>query len=403
MFRFVPPAGSPLRINDLLHRVGAAMPSNRDTQERLQHIAARLGVKHIVGMSSGRGSLWLALKSLHRLRPARDVVAVPAYTCFSVPAAIVRAGLMVHPVDVDPKTLDFDPARLVALGEKKLLCIIPCNLFGFPNDISAIRKTARETGAYVIDDAAQALGSTRNGQRAGVRGDVGIYSLGRGKSLGSVGGGLVVTDSDEIAEAIHSEAAALVDGLSATTGGMLLLKMFSYSLCIHPRLFWIPNSLPFLKLGTTEFKPSFTISRMHPLTAALLEEQLWEELDGINEIRRANAKAITSGLRGSCNFEVPTEEEDSKPTFVRLPVVARDRATRDRAVDLLRDRGIGATAFYPAAICDIPGIERYKSERNLHCIHAEELGQRLFTLPVHPFVEPQDIRRMVDILATKVR
>jgi perosamine synthetase len=403
MFRFVPPAGSPLKINQVLHSMGVEMPSNRDAQERLQPIAGRLGVRHILGMCSGRAALWLALKSLQRLQPARDVVAVPAYTCFSVPAAIVRAGLKVYPVEIEPKSLDFDPAGLAALRDTKLLCIIPCNLFGFPNNISAVRKTAQESGAFVIDDAAQALGSTRDGRRAGVRGDVGIYSLGRGKSLGSVGGGLVVTDSDEIAEAIHSEAAALVDGLSATTGGMLLLKMFSYSLCIHPRLFWIPNSLPFLKLGTTEFEPSFTISKMHPLTAALLEQQLLEELDGINQIRRANAKAITSGLRGSCDFEVPTEEEDSKPTFVRLPVVARDRATRDRAVGLLRDAGIGAAPFYPAAICDIPGIERYKSERNLHCVHAEELGQQLFTLPVHPFVEPQDIRRMVDILATKVR
>jgi perosamine synthetase len=332
------------------------------------------------------------------MHPDREVVAVPAYTCFSVPAAIVRAGLKIYPVEIDPKTLDFDTEQLAAVPEEKLLCIVPCNLFGFPNDIPAVRYAARAKGAYVIDDAAQALGSTRDGKLAGTLGDVGIYSLGRGKSVGSVAGGLLVTDSDEIAATIQSEHKDLAASGTAD-GGRLLLKMFSYSLLLHPRLFWIPNSLPFLKLGTTEFEPSFPARGIHPLSLALLQ-LLLGNLDGVNQVRRTNAEKITGALRGSRNFEFPTPGASSQPTFLRLPVVARDHATRHRAIALLRDAGIGATAFYPSAICDIPGVKEHMSESSFHRVHAEELSRRLLTLPVHPFVQPKDIERMVDILTT---
>jgi dTDP-4-amino-4,6-dideoxygalactose transaminase len=335
---------------------------------------------------------------LHRLHPDRDVEAVPAYTCFSVPAAIVRAGLKIYPVEIDPKTLDFDPEQLAAMPERKLLCTIPCNLFGFPNDTLAVRSAARSKGAYVIDDAAQALGSTRDGNLAGTMGDVGIYSLGRGKSIASVAGGLLVTDSDEIAATIQSEQRGLVASGTAE-GGKLLLKMFSYSLLLHPRLFWIPNSLPFLKLGTTEFEPSFPARGMHALSLALLQ-RLLGDLVGVNQVRQRNAKTITDALRGSRNFDLPNPGATSQPTFVRLPVVARDHATRDRAVAQLRDVGIGATTFYPSAICDIPGIGAHMSGRSFHRVQAEELSRRLLTLPVHPFVEPQDIDRMVEVLTT---
>ena len=385
-------------MTQILHSVRSAIPSNGHTRNGLQTVSARLKVKHIFGTSSGRTALWLALKSLHRLHPGRDVVAVPAYTCFSVPAAIIRAGLKIYPVEINPKTLDFDPEQLAVVPEDKLLCIIPCNLFGFPNNISTVRDVARAKGAYVIDDAAQALGSTRDGELAGTLGDVGIYSLGRGKSIGSVAGGLLVTDSDEIAATIQSEHRDLVAS-GAVEGGRLLLKMVSYSLLLHPRLFWIPNSLPFLKLGTTEFEPSFPVRGMHPLSLALLQRML-SDLDGVNQIRRRNAKTITEALRGCHNFEFPSPGVMSQPTFVRLPILARDQAMRDRAVAQLRNAGIGATAFYPSAICDVPEIEAHMSAPHCHRVGAEQLSRRLLTLPVHPFVKAQDLDRMTEILDT---
>lgn len=396
--RFVPPAGAPLQLRQILNSLRVAISSNGHARESLEAIAARLRVKCILATGSGRAALYLILKSLHRLHPDRDVVVLPAYTCFSVPAAIVRAGLKMYPIDVNPDTLDFDSNQLSAVPERELLCIIACNLFGFPNEMLSARNAARAKGAYLIDDAAQALGSTRDGQLAGTLGDVGVYSLGRGKAVGTVGGGLIVTNSGEINMAIQTEEQNLAPS-DSMHGPRLLLEMFSYSLLVDPRLFWIPNSLPFLKLGTTEFDPSFPIGKMHSLSLELLQ-QLFEGLDEINEIRRRNAKAITDALWSNRKLAFPRPAGNSQATFVRLPVMADDGAIRHRAVVCLRKAGIGASAFYPSAICDIPEIENHMSDRNFHRPHAEDLSRRLFTLPVHPFVNAHDIERMVEILTT---
>jgi len=324
------------------------------------------------------------------------VVALPAYTCFSVPASVVRAGLKVQPVEVDPHTLDFDLSQLETLPDKKLLCIITSNLFGFVNDLPGIRKAAQAKGAFVLDDAAQALGATRNGQFAGTLGDVGLYSLGRGKAVAAMEGGLIVTNSEEIARIMQEEAKNL-NLPSLTHGARLLLEMVVYSVLLRPSLYWIPNSLPFLKLGVTEFNPAFPTDELHSLCRALLP-RLLDGLQEINEIRRANARAIAEALAGNPDFDFPRPAPSTHPTFVRLPVVARDKVTRERAVSRLRNAGIGASSFYPNAICDIEGIEPHMSVRDFHQKHAELLSQRLLTLPVNPFVRPQDLERMVDIL-----
>jgi perosamine synthetase len=396
MPRFVPPAGAPLKITQILRALKTVLSPNGRAGESLTFCAARLHVQHVFGVSSGRAALWLILKSLQRLRPERDVVAVPAYTCFSVPASVVRAGLKIHPVEIDPHTLDFDLSQLDALPDKKLLCIITSNLFGFVNDLPRVRQAAQAKGAFVLDDAAQALGAMRNGQFSGTLGDVGLYSLGRGKAVAAMGGGLIVTNSEEIARIVQEEAKNL-NAPSLTHGAWLFLEMLVYSVLLRPGLYWIPNSLPFLKLGATEFNPAFPTEELPSLYGTLLP-RLLDGLEEINQIRRANARAIAEALAGNPDFDFPRPAANTSPTFVRLPVVARDELTRERAVGRLRSAGIGASAFYPSAICDIAGIETHMSVREFHRERAELLSERLLTLPVNPFVRPQDVARMIDIL-----
>jgi perosamine synthetase len=398
MLRFLPPAGAPLRMDAILSSLRAAIHSNGDGKKYLAAVAAHFRVNYVFGSSSGRAALWLILKSLRRLHPERDVVALPGYTCFSVPAAVVRAGLKIHPVDIDPHTLDFDPSQLGSLPDKRVLCIIACNLFGFPNDFSPIRQAASAKGVYIIDDAAQALGSTRHGHFAGTFGDVGLYSLGRGKAVGSIEGGLIVTNSEAITAAIRAETKGL-EPSSTAHGARLLLEMFGYSVFLRPRLFWIPNSTPFLKLGTTEFKPSFPTTELHSLSLALLP-RLLDGLGEVNETRRANARAIMQGVGTDSSLGFLSPHSGSNPTFVRLPVVAPDNMTREQAVHQLRRAGIGASPFYPSAICEIPGIKSHMADGDFHCKHAEALSERLFTLPVHPFVSSRDLKQMIEILSS---
>src|SRR5262249_17466630 len=215
MLRFVPPAGVPLEMTQILRALKTVLSSDGQTEECLASFAARLQVRYVFGVSSGRAALWLILKSLRRLRPDQYVVALPAYTCFSVPASIVRALLKLHPLEIDPDTLYFEFLQLDSLPHKELLCILTSNLFGLVNDLPRIRQIARTKGAFLVDDAAQSLGASRNQNCSGTLADVGFYSLGRGKSLAAVQGGLIVTNSQEIASAIRAEAGNLTASSSA--------------------------------------------------------------------------------------------------------------------------------------------------------------------------------------------
>jgi dTDP-4-amino-4,6-dideoxygalactose transaminase len=75
-----------------------------------------------------------------------------AYTCFTVPSAVRRAGLEVVPCDVREDTLDFDFDRLEALLDDGTLCVVPTHLFGVPSDIDRVRSFAGRKGIYVVED-----------------------------------------------------------------------------------------------------------------------------------------------------------------------------------------------------------------------------------------------------------
>jgi perosamine synthetase len=397
MFRFVPPAGTPLEWRQILRALRSEVFSTGCVADSLISLARRLRIRYVFGVSSGRAALWLILKGLHRLRPDRCVVAVPAYTCFSVAASVVRAGLQLRPIDIDPETLDFDFWQLEKLPQDRILCVVTSNLFGLVNDLPRIRQVALEKGAFVLDDAAQALGATRGGHLAGTAGDVGLYSLGRGKAIGAVRGGLIVTDSEDIACSIQSQMQHLPLPSFFHTAS-LLLQLMGTSVLLNPRVYWIPNSLPFLKLGVTEFDPSFPAESMPDLSKGLLLGMI-DQLAGMNHIRRKNAVMISESLAGNSNFTTPAPAFDCQPTYIRFPVLAKDESTRRRALARLLRIGIGASAFYPSAICDIPGILPHMASSDFHCSVAENLSRRLLTLPTHPLVCPSDLERMAAILA----
>lgn len=396
MLRFVPPAGTPLEIREILSALKMASWYPEATTNLLASFAERLQVRYVFPTCSGRMALFLILQTLHQLRPDRSVVAIPAYTCYSVPASIVRTGLKLYPVEMDLESLDFDFSHLAALPEEGVLCILTSNLFGLMNNVPRIRSVARIKGAFVVDDAAQSIGASRNGELSGTLGDAGFYSFARGKALAVMAGGLIVTNSDEIAQGIQTRLGNLrPPSFTQSTG--LLLEMLANWIFLDPRFYWIPNSLPFLRLGRTEFDPIFPMNRASKLSCALLL-QLVERLEEMNQIRRRNAMAIACALDGNTHFTVPRPALDCRPTFIRFPVIARDEATRHRVLIRLQQAGIGASSYYPSAICDIPGIDSHMAPGDFHRPQAEALARRLLTLPTHPLVQERDLECIKSVL-----
>src|SRR6185436_2116963 len=116
-----------------------------------------------LALSSGRAAFSVSLRALGRLAPSRRNVIIPAYTSYSVPAAVVNSGFGLVLCDVDPVTLDFKLEDLEALVDEDTLAVTPNHLFGFPSDMDAITAIAKRGGAYVLEDTAQALGGRLRG------------------------------------------------------------------------------------------------------------------------------------------------------------------------------------------------------------------------------------------------
>jgi dTDP-4-amino-4,6-dideoxygalactose transaminase len=178
--------------------------------------AARyLDVRHAIGVASGSDALILALKALG-IGPGDAVMTTP-FTFFATAGAIANVGATTVFADIDPVTLNLDPAsvrdvlegrsalhRRLRVDPRRIKAIVPVHLFGFPADPDAFAAIREDFGVPIIEDAAQAFGSKHAGRRVGGVGDLGCFSFFPTKNLGGFGdGGMVVTNSDEHAERIR--------------------------------------------------------------------------------------------------------------------------------------------------------------------------------------------------------
>jgi len=301
--RTLPPAASPIYLRDIINGIKGVFRGKEELERFKSEIKEYFGMKHCFLFSSGKAALTLILKALHKIYPGRDEVLIPAFSCYSVPSAIVRAGLKVRLCDIHPDTLDFDFEQLAMSLQRSadgLLAIIPTHLFGFPADVARIRNLIDDLKITIVEDAAQAMGAEWNGKKLGTLGDVNFFSLGRGKALSAVEGGIILTDRDDIAEKIRSQL-ALIPDYSIFALMRLFFMTISLTLFLHPRLFWLPKSFPFLKLGETIYDPNFNIRKMSAFQAGLANS--WQEkVKKFKKIRSTNSRHLVSCLQPSSTY-----------------------------------------------------------------------------------------------------
>ena len=384
--RTLPPAAAPLTPGDLLHGLVAMTSDAAALRRREEELRADFGSKHVFLVSSGKAALTLILRGLRRLRARTDVL-LPAYTCFSVPAAVERSGLSVKLADVDPETFDFDHDALDRSLDSGTLCVVAQHLFGIPADIERVRRSCDKVGAFLVEDAAQAMGSRSRAGVLGTLGDVGFFSLGRGKNITAGSGGVILTDSGPIAGALAAEYTGLDTPRITTTLGELLRGVVM-SLFIRPGLYWLPAGLPFLRLGETRFDRDFPMRRMSGLNAGLLTN--WRaRLTRANQIRAAGAASFRARL-GLLPVEGP------RVPYLRLPVLMGSRAARDRVYASALSRGLGASRMYPTPVNEIAEIrDRFTGQT---FPSAKLIADTLLTLPTHHLVAERDRRALCDLL-----
>jgi len=265
-----------------------------------------------------------------------------------------------------------------------------------PGDLSGLESLTRSRGTLLVDDAAQCLGATVDGRRCGTFGDVGFFSLGRGKGITSMGGGILVTDSDDVARNLEAAVRSLPRA-GADEAVKAFVGALAYAAMLGPSRYWIVDRIPFLELGGSHFDTDFSIGRLSGYQARLTGE-LMPLTDAYNASRRACADALRAAIEGIEGIEVPRSPATAKPAYLRLPVLARDTAHRDDLLARLRAVGIRASASYPTTVGDIPGIARYLAPDQAPCPGATSVAARILTLPTHPGVTQEDRDRMIAVI-----
>jgi dTDP-4-amino-4,6-dideoxygalactose transaminase len=353
------------------------------------------GVRKAFFVSSGRTALAVLLEAMKR-RSARREVVIPAYTCFSVASAVVRAGLTIRLCDVDPETLDLDLAALGRLDLRDALCIVPSGLYGLPGELGALEAMARDARIFLVDDAAQCLGATKDARSCGTFGDAGFYSLGRGKNVTTMNGGILVTHREDLARDIESVVRRLPAATARDTA-MAIVSSLLYAGLLRPSRYWLVDHIPFLELGGSHFAPDFTMTRLSAYQSRLAEQVL-SLVDSYNKIRRDHADHLRTGLDGVEGISMPRPVSGASPVYLRFPILTRDEAHRASLLRALRRAGISASTSYPTAIGDIPGIARHLAHDQGPSPSARSIASRILTLPTHPWVTARDVERMVTVI-----
>lgn len=185
-----------------------------EVQALEQEWAAYYGIKHALAVNSCTSGLIAALGAIG-IRPGDEVIVGPWSMSISATAPLFYGGIPVF-ADVEPDCFCLDPASIEAKITPRTKAILAVDLFGQPYDADSINALAKKHGLYVIEDCAQAPGSSYNGRPAGTLADIGVYSLNYHKHIHCGEGGIIVTNSDTLAQRlslIRNHAESVVEGM----------------------------------------------------------------------------------------------------------------------------------------------------------------------------------------------
>ena len=394
-FRHVAPAGAPIRFTDLGGWAHQLMSRGDHSKALGEELRKRMGVRYCSFTNTGRAGMTVLLRALAKLRPGRNEVIIPSYTCYSVAASIVRAGLVPRIVDVVPETLDYDHDRLECADLSRVLVVVATNLYGLPNAMPRLSAFTAQVGVFLVDDSAQALGA-RVGRWSGTWGDAGLYSFDKGKNVSAVDGGAIVTSSEAIASEL-SKLMADLPGPSPRQAAVNVCKVCAYAALLRPTLYWIPKSIPQLALGTTRFTVEFEIQALSSELAGLALTML-ARLEEFTCRRQAAAARLQAGLERIEGITLIRTASDSEPAYLRFPILASDRKHQRALIAALNDSGIGATGSYPASLADVPELNGVLLGGETEAQGGRAVADRIVTLPTHPYVSRRDLSRTVDVV-----
>jgi perosamine synthetase len=331
-----------------------------------EEVAARVGAPYAAALSSGTAGLHL-LCQIAGLGPGDEVITSPLSFVASANCFVVEGATPVF-ADVDPVTLNLDPAAVEAAVTERTRAIVAVDMFGFPCELEELRAVAERHGLALIEDACESLGAEYRGRPLGAHGPAAVFAFYPNKQMATGEGGIVTTHSEEEWQLLRS---LRNQGRSYDGGG------------------WFNH----VRLGLNY--------RWTDVQAAIGLAQL-EKLDRILELRSAAASRYGELLTDFDGVEPPAPDDDAHRRSWFVYVVKLD-ASLDRAavMDALRREGVGTAEYVPCIHLQPYMRERFGFGEGL-CPVAEQTASRTLALPFFTQIDPGDQERVVEVLRTAV-
>jgi dTDP-4-amino-4,6-dideoxygalactose transaminase len=327
-------------------------------------LAAYTGAKHCVAVNSCTAALHLALEAAG-VGAGDEVITTPITFASTANVIVHRSATPVF-VDVEPDTLNLDPARIEAAVTPKTKAMIPVDFAGHPCDLDRILEIGRRHQLVVIEDAAHSIGAEYRGRRVGGIADLTAFSFYATKNITSAEGGALTTDNDEWAERAGIMA---LHGISRDAWKRYIGDCYQHWDIVGPGYKY----------------------NMPDLAGSLVLSQL-RKLDAFRARRVALKARMDAQLRGIAEIGLPGERSDVLHAYHLYPIIIRTEAlTADRDVIMhaLEKENIGIAVHFRAVHLHPYYTRTFGFHRGMFP-HAEYYSDRTISLPLYPRMTDQD-------------
>jgi dTDP-4-amino-4,6-dideoxygalactose transaminase len=365
----------------VLEVMKASAPSCGAKVQQFEHeFAAYCGTEYGLAVSSATAGLHLALIAAG-VRAGDEVITTPI-SWISTANAAAALGAKVVFADVDPHTLNLDPASLARKITERTKVILPVHLYGQCCDMDALNALARPRGIVIVEDAAHAAGAEYKGRKSGSLGDIGVFSFHQQKNMVTLGeGGMITTRNKAFFESMLSHR----------------------SLCCRtydPKGKYLPIDEIVNPMGKRywhlEFDGIGFNYRMTEVQAAVGLIQL-RKLDSLNARRIEIAKKFTDGLREIKGLRLPDVPPYIKHVFhVYLLLVEPEfRVSKEDFMwDLYTGKQIKVWSHYMPI--HLTQIYRSLGHGEGECPVAEAQFERYVSIPIHPRLTEESVQYVIN-------
>ncbi|MDD4889265.1 MAG: DegT/DnrJ/EryC1/StrS family aminotransferase [Phycisphaerae bacterium] len=334
-------------------------------------VAVATGAKHVVAVNSGTSALHLIVRSLG-LGEGDEVITSPFSFIASSNCLLFERVKPVF-VDVDPRTGNIDPARIEAAITPRTKALLVVDVFGHPADYDAITPIAAKHNLAIIEDSCEALGARYNGKAAGTMGVAGCFAFYPNKQITTGEGGVVVTESDTIADLCRS----MRNQGRATNGNA-----------------WLAH----VRLGY-----NYRLSDIHAALGLAQMERLEKLLAARAKVAAGYAKRL-SGLAASHGVELPAALPDVTISWFVYVIRLRLGTTyeqRDRVMALLREKGVCCNNYF-SPIHLQPFYRELLGHKEGDFPVTESLGARGIALPFFNKLTAVQIGQVAEALVSSI-